>query len=217
MMSPNRFWMIGRCPDSFELADLILSWTGEQSSPRTINVAKEHPSVFRTLMMTNQSFATALLRLVVGLLFFAHSLQNMLSWFGSYGFSASMGLRTGTFSAPTAITVIAVAAEFFGGVSLILGFLTRVVAAGVAVNAMIAIVMVDSNDAFFKNWSAVHNGGGFGFQVLIAAIAFFLILQGAGAVSVDHGLFPCARESYRQILDVTKTIAVGKIKLLRRL
>jgi putative oxidoreductase len=217
MMSPNRFWTLGRCPDSFELADLILSWTGDQSSPRRISVAKERPSVFRTLMATNQSFATAMLRLVLGLLFFAHSVQNMLSWFGSYGFSASMSLRSGTFTAPTEITVIAVAAEFFGGLSLIVGFLTRVVAAGIAVNAVMAILMVDTNNGFFMNWSAVHNGGGFGFHLLAAAIAFFLVLQGAGAVSVDHVLFPCARESYRQILDMTKTVAVGKIKLLRRL
>jgi putative oxidoreductase len=217
MISPNRFWTIGPCPDSFELADLILSWTGEQSSPRRISVAKERPSVFRTLMTTNQSFATATLRLVLGLLFFAQSVQTMLSWFGSYGFSASMSLRSGTFSAPTEINVIVIVAEFFGGLTLIVGFLTRVVAASIAVNAMMALVMVDSNDGFFMNWSAVHNGGGFGFHLLTAAIAFFLMLQGAGAASVDHVLFPCARESYQQILDMTKTVAVGKIKLLRRL
>ncbi len=217
MIFPSKFWTIGRRPDSFELADLILSWTGEQSSLRRINVAKEHPSVFRTLMTTNQSFATAMLRLVLGLLFFTQSVQTMLSWFGSYGFSASMSLRSGTFSAPTEITVIAVAAEFFGGLSLILGFLTRVVAVGIAVNAVTAILIVGSNDGFFMNWSAVHNGGGVGFQVLVASIAFFLILQGAGAVSVDQVLFPCAHESYRQILDMTKSVAVGKIKLLRKL
>jgi len=73
MMSPNRFWTLGHCPDSSELADLILCWTGEQSSPRRINVAKERPSVFRRLMTTNQSFATAMLRLVLGVLFFAQS------------------------------------------------------------------------------------------------------------------------------------------------
>src|SRR6201987_5512686 len=117
MMSPNRFWTLGRCPDSFELADLILSWTGEQSSPRQINVAKERPYLFRPAKATNQSFATATLRLVLGLLFFADGVQNMLSWFGSYGFSASMSLRSGTFSAPTEITVIAVAAEFDRGIS----------------------------------------------------------------------------------------------------
>lgn len=217
MISPNRFWMLGRSPDSCELADLILSWTGEQSSPRRINVAKERNSVFRLLMATNPSFATAMLRLVLGLLFFAHSVQNMLSWFGSYGFSASISLRAGTLFGPTEITVIAVAAEFFGGLSLIVGFLTRVVAAGIAVNAVMAILMVDTNDGFFMNWSAVHNGGGCGFHLLTAAIAFFLMLQGAGAVSVDHVLFPCARKSYQQILDLTKTVAVGEIKLLRRL
>src|SRR6201987_607556 len=217
MMSPNRFWTLGRCPDSFELADLILSWTGEQSSPRQINVAKERPYLFRPAKATNQSFATAMLRLVLGLLFFADGVQNMLSWFGSYGFSASMSLRSGTFSAPTEITVIAVAAEFFGGLSLIVGFLTRVVAAGIAVNAGMAILMVDTNEGVFRNWSAVHNGGEFGFHLLTAAIAFFLILQGAGAGSVDPVLFSSARESYRQILDMTKTVAVGKIKLLRRL
>jgi putative oxidoreductase len=216
-MSSDKFWTLGRRPDSFELADLILSWTGNESSPRRIRVQKEHGSVLRTLVATNHSFATTVLRLALGLVFFVHSVQNVMGWFGSFGFSSTMSFRTGTFSGPTAITVIAVAAEFLGALSLIVGFVTRLVAAGLAVNIAITILMVDGNSNFFMDWSGVHNGAGFEFHLLALAIAFFLIMQGAGAVSVDGVLLPSTRESYQPILDMSKTIAVGKIRLLRRL
>lgn len=141
----------------------------------------------------------------------------MVGWFGGYGYFGTMSVPTGALPSPTAIGVIAMAAEFFGGLCLIVGFLTRVVAAGIAVNVLVAILMVDSNDGFFMNWSGAQNEAGFEFHLLALAMALFLILQGAGAASVDQVLFPSARESYRQILDMTKTVAVGKIRLLRRL
>jgi len=76
-MFPKRFWTLGRCPDSFEPADLILSWTGEESSPRRISAKKESFQVLRTLMATNHSSATAILRLVLGLVFLADNLDSM--------------------------------------------------------------------------------------------------------------------------------------------
>jgi len=80
-MFPKRFWTLGRSPDSFELADLILSWTGDESSPRRIS-AKKSFQVLRTLMATNHSSATAILRLVLGLVFFARGVETMVGWFG---------------------------------------------------------------------------------------------------------------------------------------
>ncbi len=217
-MFPKRFWTLGRCPDSFELADLILSWTGDESSPRRISAEKVRFPVFRTLMATNHNFATAILRLVLGLVFFAHGAQKMTGWFGGYVFSGTMSFSPGPLHSPTAIAAaIAIAAEFFGGLGLVMGFLTRVIAAGVAVNVVVAILTVDSNYGFFINGLGAQNGAGFEFHLLVLAITLFLMMQGSGAASVDGVLFPSARQSYQQILDMTKTVAVGKIRLIRRL
>src|SRR5580658_4122282 len=78
--------------------------------------------MIRRLFATDNSAATAILRLVLGLVFFAHGAQKMLGWFGGFGFSGTMGFFTGTMHIPAPLAFIAIAAEFFGGLGLLLGF-----------------------------------------------------------------------------------------------
>ena len=73
------------------------------------------------LLVTDDSKATAILRLVLGVVFFAHGAQKLLGWFGGPGFSGSMGLFTGYLHIPAPFAFLAIAAEFFGGLGLILG------------------------------------------------------------------------------------------------
>ena len=47
--------------------------------------------MIRRLFSTDDSTATPILRVVLGLVFFAHGAQKMLGWFGGYGFSGTMG------------------------------------------------------------------------------------------------------------------------------
>ena len=56
--------------------------------------------MLRKLTATEDSSAIAILRLVLGIVFFAHGAQKMLGWFGGYGFSGSMGFMTGTLHIP---------------------------------------------------------------------------------------------------------------------
>ena len=46
--------------------------------------------MIRKLLATDDDTATAILRLVLGIVFFAHGAQKMLGWFGGYGFSGTM-------------------------------------------------------------------------------------------------------------------------------
>ena len=66
-----------------------------------------------TLPIPADSTATAILRLVLGLVFFAHGAQKMLGWFGGYGFSGTMGFFTGAMHIPAPLAFLAIAAEFF--------------------------------------------------------------------------------------------------------
>ena len=43
------------------------------------------------LFETDDGTATAMIRLVLGVVFFAHGAQKMLGWLGGFGFSATMG------------------------------------------------------------------------------------------------------------------------------
>jgi len=144
--------------------------------------------MLRKIYSTDDSVATSILRLVLGVVFFAHGTQKMLGWFGGYGFSGTMGFLTGMLHIPAPLAFLAIAAEFFGGIGLLLGFLTRIAAFGIGVNMLVAIARVHHSFGFFMNWFGNQKGEGFEFHLLVLAIVAFLMIKGAGAFSVDHAL-----------------------------
>jgi putative oxidoreductase len=144
--------------------------------------------MIRRLYATDESTATAILRLVLGAVFFAHGAQKMLGWFGGFGFAGTMDFFTGMAHIPAPLAFLAIAAEFFGGIGLILGFLTRIAAFGIGVNMLVAILMVHLPFGFFMNWTGTQKGEGFEFHLLVLAIVAYLMIRGAGAFSVDRVL-----------------------------
>lgn len=144
--------------------------------------------MIRKLFDTDDSTATAILRLVLGLVFFAHGAQKMLGWFGGFGFSGTIGYFTGTMHIPAPLAFLAIAAEFFGGLGLILGFLTRIAAFGIAINMLVAIATVHQAFGFFMNWNGTQKGEGFEYHLLVLAMTVFLMIRGAGAFSVDRAI-----------------------------
>ena len=142
----------------------------------------------RKLLGTDDNTATIVLRLVLGVVFFAHGAQKLLGWFGGYGFSGTMGFFTGAMHIPAALAFLAIAAEFFGGLGLILGFLTRIAAFGIAANMVVAITMVHGAFGFFMNWTGTQKGEGFEYHLLVLAMTGFLMLRGAGAFSLDRAI-----------------------------
>jgi putative oxidoreductase len=142
--------------------------------------------MLRKLLVTDDSKSTAILRLVLGIVFFANGAQKLLGWFGGPGLSGSMGLFTGYLHIPAPFAFLAIAAEFFGGLGLILGFLTRFAAFGIAMNMVVAIAMVHGPFGFFMNWTGTQKGEGFEYHLLALAITAFLMTRGAGAFSVDR-------------------------------
>ncbi len=144
--------------------------------------------MFRKLIRTDDNPATLILRLVLGVVFFAHGAQKLLGWFGGPGFSGTMGMFAGYLHIPAPLAFLAIAAEFFGGLGLILGFLTRIAAFGIAVNMLVAIATVHHSYGFFMNWTGTQKGEGFEYHLLVLAITAYLIIRGAGAFSVDRAI-----------------------------
>lgn len=151
--------------------------------------------MLRKLIATDSDIATTILRLVLGVIFFAHGAQKMLGWFGGYGFSGTMGFFTGMMHIPTLFAFLAIGAEFFGSLGLILGFLTRIAALGISCNMIAAIAMVHHQFGFFMNWTGAQKGEGFEYHLLILAVTFFLMIRGAGAYSIDRVLSSPARDA----------------------
>src|SRR6202790_5901246 len=105
--------------------------------------------MIRKLIATDNDTAPAILRLVLGVIFFAHGAQKMLGWFGGYGFSGTMSFFTGVMHIPAPFAFLAIAAEFFGGLGLIFGLLTRVASLGVFCNMVVAVAMVHGRVGFW--------------------------------------------------------------------
>ena len=144
--------------------------------------------MLRKLLVTDENTATVILRLVLGVVFFAHGSQKMLGWFGGYGFSGTMAYFTGPAHIPAVFAFLAIVAEFFGGLGLIFGLLTRVAAFGISVNMLVAIAAVHGPFGFFMNWTGTQKGEGFEYHLLVLAMTGFLMIRGAGAFSLDRAI-----------------------------
>lgn len=142
--------------------------------------------MFRKLIHTSDDYTLTLLRAALGIVFFAHGAQKVPGWFGGGGWSNSMDYFTQTLGIPGLLAVLAILAEFLGGLCLILGFLTRVVALGIAIDMAVALFLVHLPNGFFMNWSGNQKGEGFEFHVLAISIAIALMARGGGAMSFDR-------------------------------
>jgi putative oxidoreductase len=144
--------------------------------------------MLRRLTITDDVTATTILRVVLGIVFFAHGAQKMFGWFGGYGLSGTMGFFTGILHIPAFLAFLAICAEFFGGLGLIFGLLTRVAALGIAVNMLVAVFIVHRHFGFFANWAGTQKGEGYEYHLLVLAICAFLLIRGSGAFSIDRKL-----------------------------
>lgn len=144
--------------------------------------------MFKKLMATTNDGTLTILRLVLGTVFLAHGAQKTLGWFGGYGFSGTMHFFTDMMHIPAPFALLAIAAEFFGGIGLILGLLTRVAAFGIACEMIVAVAMVHHNFGLFMNWNGNQKGEGFEYHLLAIAIALVIMIRGAGALSADAAI-----------------------------
>jgi len=143
--------------------------------------------MFRKLVSTSNDFTLTIVRLVLGVTFFMHGAQKMLGWFGGYGFHGTMGLFT-QMGTPAPLAFLAICAEFFGGLGLLVGLLGRIAALGIIVNMLVAIVTVHHVNGFFMNWTGQQKGEGFEYHLLAIALAIAVLIKGSGAISIDRAI-----------------------------
>jgi len=140
----------------------------------------------QTLSKTNDSVTSLIARLALGLVMFPHGAQKALGWLGGYGFSGTMHFFTAQMHIPLLFAFLAIAAEFAGSIGLITGFLSRISAFGIAVNMLVATILVHAANGFFMNWNGNQKGEGFEYHLLAIGLALVVILSGAGKWSFDR-------------------------------
>jgi len=125
------------------------------------------------------SLALLVLRLAIGAVFIAHGAQKVFvfGFAGVSGSFADMGVPQAEIVGPMVGLL-----ELIGGVLLVLGLATRVVAAALVVDMLVATVLVHLSAGIFVT------EGGYELTLVLGATALALVLAGAGRYSVDAAL-----------------------------
>jgi len=139
----------------------------------------------KLFFQTRDDFAPVLMRLGLAVVMFPHGAQKVLGWFGGYGFSGTMKFFTENMQIPAVFAVLAILAEFLGPIGLLLGLGTRLAAFGIGATITVAALKAHTANGFFMNWSGQQAGEGFEYHILMAVLAFAIVIQGAGKWSLD--------------------------------
>ena len=128
-------------------------------------------------MGNTEALGLAILRIVAGVVFFAHGYQKLFK-IGLHGVTAMFG-HIGI-PLPALAAVIVILVETVGGFLLVTGLATRIPAALNAVDMIVAIALVHARHGFFSQ------GGGFEFPLALLGATLCLALAGGGAASVKR-------------------------------
>ncbi|MEO8337220.1 MAG: DoxX family protein [bacterium] len=123
-----------------------------------------------------QGLALAFVRIITGIVFAAHGYQKLFVM-GLSGITqgfTKMGAPMPVLTGPL-VTFL----EFFGGIGLVIGLLTRLIALGLAIDMLGAIFLVHLANGFFLP-------GGYEFVLLLMVASLALFIGGPGRFSVDE-------------------------------
>lgn len=127
------------------------------------------------------SLGLLILRIGVGVIFFAHGAQKVFGWFGGYGLAGTSGFLKQAYGIPHFLSYLASFIELLGGLAMILGLFTQITAIGLGIVMLVALVKVHLSVGFFMNWGSVANRGeGYEFNVALLAMIIALALIGPG-------------------------------------
>jgi putative oxidoreductase len=139
----------------------------------------KNTSKIEQLFSSNAGFSALALRLPVGMVLAAHGAQKLFGWFGGYGLEGTgQWMESVGFAPGFLMALLAGSAEFFGGLALAVGLLTRPAAAVLAFTMVVAMTVHLPNGLFVSN-------NGYEFALTLLAVATSLAFLGAGRFSID--------------------------------
>src|SRR5437899_4498208 len=131
-------------------------------------------------MTITMSVALLILRLVVGLTLTVHGTQKLFGWFAGPGLARLMqGFEKQGFKPVWLWASLVILGEVGGGVSVALGFLTPLGAAGIFGTMFMAMFK-----SHWKNGFIVSKGG-YEYTLVLMAVSIAIGLMGPGSYSLD--------------------------------
>lgn len=130
-----------------------------------------------------EHFSWPLVRFATGLFLVPHGAQKLFGWFGGGGLDATiagfakMGFEPGWLTAP-----LVAGTEFFGGILIAIGFLTRPAALAAAIMLFVAAMAVHLPNGYF--WVK----GGYEYPLLWAILCAAIAIRGGVRMSVDRAI-----------------------------
>lgn len=140
-------------------------------------------SLLNRILESKAGYAALILRVPVGLILAAHGAQKLFGWFGGNGLSGTAGWLSSIGIEPGYLmAILAGGAEFFGGLALVLGLLTRPAALVAAFTMLVAIFSVHISNGLFAD------NGGYEYALTLMVALVSLAIQGGGYLSIDKVL-----------------------------
>ena len=148
----------------------------------TIVSTKPLVPAFRPLQDALSPYADLAARAVTGLFLMPHGAQKLFGAFGGYGLEATGQFFASKLGMPSAMALVVGVIEFFGGLALATGLLTRIAAGAITVMMAVAILQVHLANGFF--WTS----GGFEYPLLWGILALTYVVKGGGRLSLDAAI-----------------------------
>jgi putative oxidoreductase len=136
---------------------------------------------------TYPSWSLLIVRVALGVIFFAHGAQKVFGCFGGPGLKGTIAYFKQAMGIPAGATVLAALVECFGGLAMLAGFLVRPAALGLVIVMLVAVAKVHWTNGFFLNMSMTPGKGhGYEFNLALIGMALAVLVGGAGRYSVDR-------------------------------
>lgn len=168
------------------LHQAILAFQLHSRAKESRSITSGDGQMVESLMATPSDWSLTIIRVVLGLIFFAHGAQKLLGWYGGPGLAQSVQTFTEHLHLPSTLAFLVIAGEFLGGIGLVVGFLSRPAALFIALTMLGAIAMVHLRHGLFLNWFGNKEGHGIEYHLLAIALSLVVIVKGAGALSLDR-------------------------------
>jgi len=137
---------------------------------------------------TAVDLALLIIRLAVGAIFIAHGSQKLFGAFGGMGLSKTVEMMGGG-----AIPYLVTIGEFFGGIGIVFGFLSRFSAAAITVIMIGAIVKVHWAGGFFAP-------KGFEYNLALIGLLLPIVICGPGRFSIGRFFLPKSARTGRPLI-----------------